>query len=29
MFTPWERLERLILALAIIVLVLDLIYWRP
>ena len=29
MFTPWERLERLILALAVIVLVLDLYYWRP
>jgi hypothetical protein len=29
MFTPWERLERLILALAIIVLVIDLFYWRP
>ena len=29
MFTPWERLERLILALAVIVLVLDLFYWRP
>jgi hypothetical protein len=29
MFTPWERLERLILALAIIVLALDLFYWRP
>ena len=29
MFTPWERLERLILALAVIVLALDLFYWRP
>jgi hypothetical protein len=29
MFTPWERFERLILALAIIVLALDLFYWRP
>ena len=29
MFTPWERLERLILALAVIVLALDLYYWRP
>jgi hypothetical protein len=29
MFTPWERFERLILALAIVVLVLDLYYWRP
>jgi hypothetical protein len=29
MFTPWERFERFILALAIIVLVLDLLYWRP
>lgn len=29
MFTPWERFERLILVLAIIVLALDLYYWRP
>ena len=29
MFTPWERFERFILVLALIVLVLDLYYWRP
>ena len=29
MFTPWERFERFILVLAIIVLALDLLYWRP
>jgi hypothetical protein len=29
MFTPWERFERLILVLAILVLALDLYYWRP
>lgn len=29
MFTKWERLERLLLALALIVLALDLYYWRP
>jgi hypothetical protein len=29
MFTPWERLERLLIALALIVLALDLFYWRP
>jgi hypothetical protein len=29
MFTKWERFERFILALAIIVLALDLYYWRP
>jgi hypothetical protein len=29
MFTPWERFERFILVLAIIVLALDLYYWRP
>ena len=29
MMTPWEKLERVILLLAVIVLALDLIYWRP
>ena len=29
MFTKWERFERLILVLALIVLALDLYYWRP
>jgi len=29
MFTKWERFERLLLALALIVLALDLYYWRP
>ena len=29
MFTKWERFERLLLALAIVVLALDLFYWRP
>jgi hypothetical protein len=29
MFTKWERIERLLLALALIVLALDLYYWRP
>jgi hypothetical protein len=29
MFTKWERLERLLIALALIVLALDLYYWRP
>ena len=29
MFTTFERFWRLLLALAIIVLVLDLFYWRP
>lgn len=29
MFTKWELFERLLLALAFIVLALDLYYWRP
>jgi hypothetical protein len=29
MFTKWELFERLLLALALIVLALDLYYWRP
>ena len=29
MMTPWEKFERVILLLAVMVLVLDLLYWRP
>jgi hypothetical protein len=29
MMTPYEKLERVILLLAVIVLALDLLYWRP
>jgi hypothetical protein len=29
MLTPWEKLERVILLLAVMVLMLDLLYWRP
>jgi len=29
MMTPWEKFERVILLLAVIVLGLDLMYWRP
>lgn len=29
MFTDFERVQRLIIALALIVLALDLFYWRP
>ena len=29
MLTPYEKLERVILLLAVMVLVLDLTYWRP
>ena len=29
MMTPWEKLERVVLLLAVIVLVTDLFYWRP
>lgn len=29
MLTPWEKFERVILLLAIIVLATDLFYWRP
>ena len=29
MMTPWEKLERVILLLAVVVLALDLLYWRP
>jgi hypothetical protein len=28
-FTPWQRLERVVLLVAVIVLLLDLLYWRP
>ena len=28
-FTPWQRLERVALLVAVIVLLLDLFYWRP
>jgi hypothetical protein len=27
--TRWEKLERVLLLLAVIVLLLDLLYWRP
>jgi hypothetical protein len=29
MMTPWEKFERVILLLAVIVLATDLFYWRP
>ena len=29
MLTPWEKFERVILLLAVIVLIADLYYWRP
>jgi hypothetical protein len=29
MLTPYEKFERVILLLAVMVLVLDLLYWRP
>ena len=29
MMTPWEKFERVVLLLAVIVLVTDLFYWRP
>jgi len=29
MLTPYEKFERVILLLAVIVLALDLLYWRP
>jgi hypothetical protein len=29
MMTTWEKFERIVLLLAIIVLMLDLLYWRP
>jgi hypothetical protein len=27
--TPWQRLERVVILVAVIVLLLDLLYWRP
>jgi hypothetical protein len=29
MLTPWEKFERVVLLLAVIVLIADLCYWRP
>jgi hypothetical protein len=29
MMTGWEKLERVVLLLAVMVLMLDLFYWRP
>jgi len=29
MMTPYEKFERVILLLAVMVLILDLLYWRP
>jgi hypothetical protein len=29
MMTPYEKFERVILLLAVMVLVLDVVYWRP
>jgi hypothetical protein len=29
MMTPWEKLERVVLLLAVIVLIADIYYWRP
>jgi hypothetical protein len=29
MMTTWEKLERIVILLAVIVLMLDLLYWRP
>lgn len=29
MMTPWEKLERVILLVAVIVLIADIFYWRP
>jgi hypothetical protein len=28
-FTPWQKLERIVLLISVIVLMLDLFYWRP
>jgi hypothetical protein len=27
--TPWEKFERVVLLLSVIVLIIDLFYWRP
>jgi hypothetical protein len=29
MMTPWEKLERVVLLVAVVVLLTDLFYWRP
>jgi hypothetical protein len=29
MMTPWEKFERVILLVAVMILIADLIYWRP
>ena len=29
MMTPWEKLERVLLLIAVMVLLADLFYWRP
>jgi len=29
MMTGWEKFERVVLLLSVIVLILDLLYWRP
>lgn len=29
MMTPWEKIERVVLLVAVIVLIADLFYWRP
>ena len=29
MLTPWEKFERVVLLLSVIVLIIDLYYWRP
>jgi hypothetical protein len=29
MMTPWEKFERVILLIAVLVLLTDLFYWRP
>jgi hypothetical protein len=29
MLTPWEKFERVVLLLSVIVLMTDLLYWRP
>jgi len=29
MMTGWEKIERVVLLLSVIVLMLDLLYWRP
>lgn len=29
MMTPWEKLERVILLIAVLILLTDVFYWRP